>query len=643
MSAGDVDYGFNGYDPDLGGMTQAEVMGRGRIHQLIDDDTVKLAESRVRKTGVLERLQDWSDEDAPPFSIGGRPSLISERALLTGIMLLAKDNAAVFLTSLRDLFMYRLSDASRELLGLERPRTGFVGHLAEKNRWYANTCRAFHRINDLMDPFPQERRKSKTYTEIQEILATHDAELAEKRKTRLDEFTRLFLKMTFDEQPRSIRRASKKVDISLDQTYIETPTTKGYSRNTLSKRVADEAKVVDKRSLKPGPVDAYAGWHARTGPRTDTPKGQTDPTAPTKGKAETNYRWGWEANIAVRVDAEAPGKHRFPGLAVAATLSLPNINVAEEAISLMRGTTASTGLEPGVCDADKDYFANALQARLHDPAFAEGYTPSTDYRIDRLGIQGGDHGADYIEGGTYCPGTPKPLQEATIDLKSGIIDTETYRARIKSRTAFQLHVKEKPDAKGRVVLRCPALGPSPTVTCPLRELLKTVTDKERPGVDPDDVPDFANKICQQHSVSFDIAKNRRNNQAFEYGTSEWSEFHTHARNSIESLNAQVKAGGTEDIETAGRRRVRGLGAAQIIVTMLLTNFNLRKIAAFISDKIKADAKSESRGEPAVALVRRRDREWHNPYTDTYPPGVLRPDKAKPPGSVDGTGGPPLRR
>jgi hypothetical protein len=643
MSAGDIDYGFSGYEPDLGGMTQAEVMGRGRIHQLIDDDTVRLMEGRVRKTGVLEKLKGWSDEDATPFSIGGRPSLISERAMLTGMLLLAKEGSAMFLTALRDIFMYRLSDASREVLGLERPMTSFVGHIAEKNRWYANTSRAFHRMNDLMDPFPQERRQSKTYTEIQEILATHDAELAEQRKARLDEFTRLFLAMTFSEQPRSIRRASSQIDISFDQTYVETPTIKGYSPNTLLKRVADEAKVDDKRSLTPGPVDAFAGWHVRTGPRTDTPKGQTDPTTPAKGKAETNFKWGWEANIAVRVDAKAPGKHRFPGLAVAATLSLPNINVAEEAVSLMRSATASTGLAPGVGDADKDYWANALQERLHDPAFNEGFTPSTDYRIDRLGIQGGDHGADYIEGGTYCPGTPKPLQEATKDFQSGIIDTETYRARIKSRKAFQLHQKEKPDAKGRVVLRCPALGPSPTVTCPLRELLKTVTDKERLGVDPADVPDFPDKICQQHSVSFDVARNRRNKQAYEYGTEEWDEFHTHARNSIESLNAQVKAGGTEDIETAGRRRVRGLAAAQIIVTMLLTNFNLRKIAAFISDKIKADAKTESRGEPTVALMRRRDREWHNPYTDTYPPGVTRPDKTKPPAPSDGTGGPPLIR
>ncbi|TFC56886.1 hypothetical protein E3O62_11950 [Cryobacterium sp. TMT2-15-1] len=111
--------------------------------------------------------------------------------------------------------------------------------------------------------------------------------------------------------------------------------------------------------------------------------------------------------------------------------------------------------------------------------------------------------------------------------------------------------------------------------------------------------------------------------------------------SIESLNSQIKSNGPEDIESASRRRVRGFGAAQIIVTMLLTNFNLRKIAAFISDKIKEEAKKPVNGEPIVRPIRRRDREFHNPYTDTYPAGVMRPDKAKHPAS-DETGGPPLR-
>ena len=527
---------------------------------------------------------------------------------------------------------------SRELLGLEKSFEAFIGHVGEKNRWYANTIRAFQRINDLTDPFPQERRHSKTYTEIQEILRTHDVELEEKRKARLDEFTKRFLVMTYHEQPRSVRRASNKIDISFDQTYIGTPTVKGYSKNTLAKRVADESKVEDMRTLKPGPVDAHAGWHVRTGPRTDVGKGQADLTDPGRKTDSTEYRWGWEINIAVRVDSEAPGQKRFPALAVAATMSLPNVRVAEEAISLMRAAKG-IGLEPGVVDADKQYWANALVERLHDPAHREGYTPSTDYRVDRMGAQGGDHGALYIEGGTYCPATPAPLQNATKDVLGAVIDTETYRQRINERRAFKLHVKEKPDARGRTVLRCPALGTSPTVTCPLRELIKT--KKVLPGIDSENVPDFADKICSQHSVSFDTARNRRNAQAFEYGTKEWAENHTHARNSIESLNNQVKSGGTEDIESASRRRVRGFGAAQIIVTMLLTNFNLRKIAAFISDKIKDDAKKQVNGEPPVALVRRRDREFHNPYTDTYPPDVERPTRPKR-SDGDETGGPPRR-
>jgi hypothetical protein len=426
MSAGDIDYAFTGHNPDLGGITQSEVMGRGKIHQLIDHETVALMEGRVQKAGVLDLLQEWRHEDAPPFSIGGRPALISDRAILTAMLLLAKEGTALLLTCVRDLLMFQLSDSSRELLGVESYSYDFDLHNAAKDRWYANTARAFQRINALMDPYPQERRRAKTHTEIQHILESHDPQLADKRKARLDEFTKLLLVMTYNEQPRAIRRASNKIDISFDQTYISTPTKKGYSRKNLPKRIAEEAQVDGTGTLTPGPVDAFAGWHVKNGDRTDALRGKADLTAPDPRKPSINYLWGWEANIAVRVDAEAPGKRRFPALAVAATLSMPNVGVSEEAVSLMKAAKA-TGLEPGVSDADKQYWANALVERLHDPAFNEGFTPSTDYRVDRLGARGGDHGAIYIEGGTYCPATPEPLQNATKDLLGAIIDTETYR------------------------------------------------------------------------------------------------------------------------------------------------------------------------------------------------------------------------
>lgn len=90
--------------------------------------------------------------------------------------------------------------------------------------------------------------------------------------------------------------------------------------------------------------------------------------------------------------------------------------------------------------------------------------------------------------------------------------------------------------------------------------------------------------CRQHSVSFNTKDFRRDAQAFGYGTEEWDEFHTHARNSIESLNHQVKSGGTEDIDTASQRRVRGFADAQMIVTLLLTNFNIRKTVGQLAQR-----------------------------------------------------------
>ena len=641
MSAPEALLTFADPDTDLGGITRAEVMGRGHAYQLIEDPLVALMESRVRKTGLPDQLQAWRAADAASTGLGGRPSLISDTAILTGLLLLAKEGSAMHLTALTALFQYRLSAASRDLLGLEGSGTGYLGHTGQQWRWYSNTHRAFHRITGLMDPFPQERRDSKTYTDIQSILKSHDKKLEETRKARLDEFSRLFMVMTYYEQPRAIRRVSDTVDVSFDQTYVGTPTTKGYSKKTLARKIAEEAKVDDQRTLTPGPVEAFAGWHVRAGTRVDSPKGTPDLTTPAGPKAATTYRWGWEANIAVRVDSEAPGKHRFPALVMAATLSLPNVAVAEEAVSLMRSSKAA-GLKADVGDADKQYWANSLPERLHDPAIAEGFTPSTDYRIDKLGVQGGANGAQFIEGDAYCPATPVALKNASIDLHGGIIDIATYRARIQQRKAYQLHQKEKPDAKGRVVLTCPAVGPSPTVTCPLRDFALARVKKELPNIDEADLPEAVGKICTQGSVSFNTADIRRQKQKFQYGSPEWEEFHTHARNSIESLNAQIKAGGAEDIESSSRRRVRGLAAAQVIVTVLLATFNIRKIAAFISDKIKADATQHNGPTPARPKMRRRDREFHNPYTGTYPPGVTPPGTPAPTPVDDETGGPPIR-
>lgn len=185
-------------------------------------------------------------------------------------------------------------------------------------------------------------------------------------------------------------------------------------------------------------------------------------------------------------------------------------------------------------------------------------------------------------------------------------------------------------------MRCPALGPSPTVTCPLRELLKTVAKKPRPEVETDNIPpeELLDKICRQHSVTFDEVDFIRDAQAFEWGTPEWQEFHTRARNLSESSNGQAKDEGAEAIQSAARRLVRGFAAAQVTVTMLLTNYNLRKIAAFLDDTMAGGTDWSK-----APTLRRRDRDFHNPYTGTYPAWITPPEKTRR-DLGDGTGGPP---
>lgn len=619
MTSVDIDYYRAFDDNDECGITEREVLGRGRDLQQFDDATVTLAETRVRQSGILEQLDRWAAEDANRDGMGGRPARISYRALLTALLLLAQEGAPLHIRRAAYVLQHRLSTKSSALLDLPETPTSFATHVASTKRWYSNTIRAFHRMKTLMDPYPQELYTAKTHTQIQEILRNHDAERAEKYKARLDEYTRLFIRMTFMLQPRAVRRASKQLDLSFDQTYIGTPTTKGYSRKHLASKVKAE-KGADFGELSPGPVDAFAGWHVKSGKaeRVDNQKGEIDQTAPERGKS-ADYDWGWVANLAVRVDAEQPGSKRFPSLVVAASLSIPNMEVAEEA-ALLLASAATLGLAPGIADADKQYWANAKPFRLLKPALKTGFTPSTDYRSERVGVKGGQHGALFVEGDVYCPSTPKPLLNATPDRLGDVIDVQTHRARIAERKAFQLHVKDKaktPD--GKVMLCCPVLGPSPTVTCPLREMMVNAAKKARPEVEPETLEEeFLDTICKQHSAAFDLTEMQAPQQAFDYGTEEWETFHDHARNTVESGNHQLKASGDADIETPGRRRVRGITAAQILVTLLIVAHNIRKIAAFFSDQ----ETERARTTPRVRTIRRRDRVWANRYTKTMGNGDL---------------------
>ena len=162
--------------------------------------------------------------------------------------------------TLSELLQYRLSLAAQRRLGLPTEPHVFAQARASRKRWENNTYNAFHRMLALMDSYPLNRGMTRTWSEVQDILESHDPEKAAAMKESLDQFTRGFLAMTFRIQPRHIRRATKRIHMSMDPTYVKPPTKKGFSKKYLSMKVAEEQRAIaEGRALQAGPVDPPAG------------------------------------------------------------------------------------------------------------------------------------------------------------------------------------------------------------------------------------------------------------------------------------------------------------------------------------------------------------------------------------------------
>jgi hypothetical protein len=208
-------------------------------------------------------------------------------------------------------------------------------------------------------------------------------------------------------------------------------------------------------------------------------------------------------------------------------------------------------------------------------------------------VHGVQSGATFIEGKAYCPSMPTTLQNASKNHVNGTIDAATYERRIQARVPFELRPKGKPDDQGRIRMMCPAVGASPTVLCPLRTLPADDINSASPRVAKDGLPDSPDKICTQQSVTFDKYDGLRERQAITYGSTAWQKFHTHARNSAESLNVSINSHVFESLDDASRRTARGFAAAQVFVTILLSNYNLRTIAAFMNTETFSHAQTTS--------------------------------------------------
>jgi hypothetical protein len=537
-------------DSDSAGLSNGKVRRDG--HDVFTVRHVAAADALVAASGVVDMLAGWRREDGVRAGVPRVP----ERAILAGLLLLAREHAPLTITCLAEVFQDRLTGESSALLGLPVPSETGASLQQIRTRWYSNTRHAFDRMLAVMDPLPISRQRYRDEVKPNTEATAAAREHTETMMARLDGFTNAFLRATTQLQPARYRETSDRLDLAIGEIMIRAP--KPQARNSFN-----TIAFAGTRHDRGNDTDVQGRFRATRALDTGWARPIFVPTDATGKNAIQNGRGrefisGWMAQIAVRADSRPANGRRFPHLVVAATLCVPFDSLDKGALRLLQAASEA-GLTPGLVDTDMGY-DNILPERFSLPVFNLGFTPTFEYSHRRLGVQGAEEGALWIEGAYYFPSIPKALQNASRDYRAGVIDERTYRLRIELRTRYQLHPRSRTDRQGRMRMMIPS-G------------LATEFDDEN-------FPVLLNRDFTQKSMTLDKREWAAHHQAFTYKSKQWEEFHQPCRRLIETVNSRLQGRGNHNIETSLESGVTKFAAIQVLMTMLLTDYNLKTIAQF---------------------------------------------------------------
>lgn len=507
---------------------------RGRI----DANQVKSALHIVDLADIVSTLAEWRQRD--DRGAGGRPALIGDRAALAIFVLLACSHRPLHVRQGAAMLAYQLDADALALLGI--PATLPTGDGTEAD-WYQRLWRAIHRTLDLIDPYPAPRNRLLAADEVEQIRAGRDPLWQIERQQRLDWVCNRLVEATWQLLPRDERRR-RRVNVCIDATPVE-----AHARG---RRSGDAT------------VEPEAAWYVRDGDHADT------------GDSATRHLYGWEIHIAIASTDDPTKPATGPLMATGISFDKPGHRIAENAMTILT-SMHTRGFEPALIATDRAYFPNSAIDKLQLPARALGWRNLNDYKHTELGVKAGHAGGIQVEGAWYCPSMPQHLIDATIDHRAGRIDEHGWQQRINDRARYMLKPKEAPDSDGYQPLRCPAIGPSATVACPLRPASFKPVAKVAVRARIAHPPEHPDRICTQTSVSFPPTVGAKYRQDIQFGSADWARRFRTMRSTIEGFNGYVKDPAFEDIETSARRRLRGQTAQHLLVALLVVSANIRKL------------------------------------------------------------------
>jgi hypothetical protein len=303
------------------------------------------------------------------------------------------------------------------------------------------------------------------------------------------------------------------------------------------------------------------------------------------GETESSFSvWAYEATLVVSGADDPSEPQPMPSLVMGmAPLHKPATGVGRNAIVAL-SSIRDRGHPAHFLAGDRAY-SSAKPDDFQLPARALGYQLVLDYKIDQLGNQGSYQGMVQVDGAWYCPGMRESLVTASKDFRNGMIDEETYRARLAERWKHVILGKESPDDQGHLRVRCPASNPNPVVRCEMKPRSEGTSTRGRPRIPVTDaLRTHTPKICAQQSITLPPEAGAKYTQTLLHESDEWHAVYGTLRNSVEGVNGFIKDGAREAVDDPERRRIRGVAPQSVFVAFLLCAANLRKVETYLAEE-----------------------------------------------------------
>lgn len=312
---------------------------------------VRAALELIDATTVADQTGRWRSIDRASHRKGGRPALISDRAVLTVYLILALAHQPLHATRVAEVIAHRLTPETRKMLGI-------TTNSGTEQQWYTRAWRAIHRVFDVIDPYPARRNRILTKEEIAATLAARDPRLQAERELRLNWFGNQIVDASWALLDPEIRRRWKG-NVCIDATPVPT-----FARPSTER--------------SPSTLEPDAAWYVRQGDHRD----RGDAKGRKKGKA----LFGWETHIVVATTNDPAIPANFPLIATGMSFERPGCQIAENTTGIF-ASMRDRGMPIGVATGDRAYWSNSEVTKLQLPVRAMGWRNVNDYKETELGIQ----------------------------------------------------------------------------------------------------------------------------------------------------------------------------------------------------------------------------------------------------------------